>query len=111
MTALHKDNYENVFVQVRGEKRFVLLPPVAVAMVGERELEGATYVREGGELVVRMDREGDGGGGLGGEGSRVPFATWDPDDGMMGDGKYMGLLRPMRVTLKAGDMLYLPAMW
>lgn len=91
-------------MQIVGEKHFVLLPPIAVAMVGERELRGGRYVRNGSKgLGVRMDGEED-------EGGKVPFATWDPDgDGV--EGKYVGLVKPMRVTLEAGDMLYLPAMW
>ena len=34
-TALHKDNYENIYVQILGKKHFVLLPPVAYACVAE----------------------------------------------------------------------------
>lgn len=84
-----------------GEKHFVLIPPVGVAGVGERVLDVGTYVRgEGAELEVAME-----------EGERIPFATWDPDDPREGEKGYAGLLRPMRVTLNAGDMLYLPAMW
>jgi hypothetical protein len=44
VTALHKDNYENVYVQIIGEKHFCLLPPVAYACVAERELRPASYV-------------------------------------------------------------------
>lgn len=44
VTALHKDNYENVYVQIIGEKHFCLLPPVAYACVAERELCPASYV-------------------------------------------------------------------
>lgn len=103
VTALHKDNYENIFVQVAGEKHFVLIPPVGVAGVGEKFLDVGKYARrEDGELDVVME-----------EGEKVPFATWDPDDPRPGEegSKYSRLLKPMRVTLKAGDMLYLPAMW
>jgi jumonji domain-containing protein 7 len=45
VTALHKDNYENLYVQVIGEKHFTLLPPLAYACVGEKELAPASYVR------------------------------------------------------------------
>ncbi|KAJ4385944.1 hypothetical protein N0V85_007953, partial [Neurospora sp. IMI 360204] len=38
-TALHKDNYENIYVQIRGRKHFVLLPPHCLPCVNERELE------------------------------------------------------------------------
>lgn len=41
----------------------------------------------------------------------VPFATWDPDDPNVRATKYSHLCEPIRVELKAGDMMYLPAMW
>ncbi len=42
-TALHKDNYENIYCQIRGSKEFVLLPPVEMACVNEKSLPCATY--------------------------------------------------------------------
>jgi jumonji domain-containing protein 7 len=96
---LHKDNYENIYVQIIGQKHFVLLPPLACACVNEKELTPASYVRDGGELVVKRE-----------EGEKVPFAVWDPDG--KGEGtRYSELARPVRVTLGKGDMLYLPALW
>jgi jumonji domain-containing protein 7 len=106
VTALHKDNYENVYVQIIGQKYFVLLPPLAYACVAERELPAAAYVRdENGELRI----EGDDGG------EDVPFATWDPDvDAESKEWRgtrYSKYAEPVRVTLGEGDMLYLPALW
>ena len=43
VTALHKDNYENVFCQVIGSKHFVLLPPIEAPCVNEQILPCATY--------------------------------------------------------------------
>ncbi|KAI1076071.1 phospholipase A2 [Whalleya microplaca] len=104
-TALHRDNYENVYVQVAGRKHFVLLPALCQPCVHERELPPATYAREEGQdsgvLRLRRDEEGE----------NVPFATWDPDRPAERATKYSHLARPMRVTLNPGDMLYLPAMW
>lgn len=42
-TALHKDNYENIYCQVTGMKHFALLPPVEVACINERRLRAARY--------------------------------------------------------------------
>ncbi|KAI9698721.1 MAG: hypothetical protein M1836_003831 [Candelina mexicana] len=102
VTSLHKDNYENVYVQIVGRKHFVLLPPVEAVCVGEKELRAATYVRDGeGKLVVRDDEGGE----------MVPTATWDPDvPAVMAKG-FERMSRPLRVTLEEGDMLYLPALW
>ena len=106
VTALHRDNYENLYVCVRGRKHFSLLPPLCQPCVAERALPGATYARNGDgggapSLVLRRDEDRD----------AVPFATWDPDRPEVGATRYSRLARPIRVTLNPGDMLYLPAMW
>lgn len=43
-TTLHKDNYENVYCQIIGEKHFVLLPPIESPCVNEKIIPLATYV-------------------------------------------------------------------
>jgi len=43
VTALHRDNYENIYCQVIGNKHFVLLPPIEAPCVNERILPCATY--------------------------------------------------------------------
>ncbi|KAI1801385.1 Clavaminate synthase-like protein [Daldinia bambusicola] len=104
VTALHRDNYENVYVQVAGHKHFVLLPALCQPCVNEQDLEPASYVREtgdGGDLLRLQMEDGD----------KVPFAVWDPDNPTLRSTKYSHLARPLRVTLNPGDMLYLPAMW
>ncbi len=45
------------------------------------------------------------------EENEVPFAVWDPDCPWENATAYSGLVRPVRVTLGPGDMLYLPCMW
>jgi jumonji domain-containing protein 7 len=122
VTALHKDNYENVYVQAAGRKHFVLLPPVCHAAVGERLLRPAVYARTSEKPVVivaggeeQKEEKGDGGLELmleeDGAAEAVPFATWDPDRPAENATPYSALVQPMRVTLEPGDMLYLPCMW
>lgn len=110
VTALHKDNYENIYVQILGRKHFVLLPPVDAPCVGEREVLAGTYApkprsraAEGDEegLVIQIDEPP----------AYVPFATWDPDVPSVNTTPYSEFAQPMRVTLDEGDMLYLPALW
>ncbi|KAJ3569782.1 hypothetical protein NPX13_g5962 [Xylaria arbuscula] len=113
VTALHRDNYENVYVQIAGRKHFVLLSPLFQPCVNEQDLEPATYFRSKSEvgqesLVLRMDDTSEENGQ---EATRVPFATWDPDTPEVRATQYSHLAEPMRVTLDPGDMLYLPAMW
>jgi jumonji domain-containing protein 7 len=101
VTCLHRDPMENIYVQVMGQKHFVLLPPLCHPCVNEQPLAPATYQRceQGLELCPDPDAE------------PVPLATWDPDYPSSSTTKYSNLARPIRVTLNPGDMLYLPAMW
>ncbi|TQS32853.1 hypothetical protein Golomagni_06821 [Golovinomyces magnicellulatus] len=100
VTAVHKDNFENIYVQVRGRKHFTLLPPVCHPCMQEQQLAPATYVRQSGALVLCMDEQAE----------PVPFCTWDPD---LKDSTHLfsRLAKPQKVVLDPGDMLYLPAMW
>ena len=116
-TALHKDNYENVYVQVLGRKHFVLLPPVEAPCVNEKAVLAATYAYTGAhtdagvlkkdDLVVQIDEPEEGEQ----QGTYVPFATWDPDEPDAHATPYSQHSRPLRVSLEEGDMLYLPALW
>jgi jumonji domain-containing protein 7 len=109
VTALHKDNYENIYVQILGRKHFVLLPPVESACVNERGVLAATYqLRDGaGEEVKKQDLSIS----VDEPEEYVPFATWDPDQPDENATVYSQYSRPLRVTLDEGDMLYLPALW
>jgi peptidyl-lysine (3S)-dioxygenase / protease len=100
VTALHQDNYENIYCQIIGKKHFVLLPPLSCPCVGEQHLEPASYVRQNGLLSILEE-----------EGSTVRFPTWDPDRPNVRPTRYSHLAKPIRVTLEPGDILYLPALW
>lgn len=108
VTALHKDNYENIYVQVRGQKHFVLLPPIEMPCVNEQPLLSARYAPKGKQsvngppaLVVEAQVE---------KREPVPVALWDPDGSGERPSEYSHLSKPLRVTVNEGDMLYLPAM-
>lgn len=104
VTSLHKDNYENIYVQVRGQKHFTLLPPIAMPCVNESPLPFARYrpLRTGGEdLVVKTNINIE----------PTPVPLWDPDDPDVRTTVYSKYSKPLRVTLNESDMMYLPAMW
>ncbi|PHH64889.1 hypothetical protein CDD81_3746 [Ophiocordyceps australis] len=102
VTAIHKDNFENIYVQIRGRKHFTLFPPLCQPCMNEKMLPSATYIRHANSsLSLQLDDDAQ----------PVPFATWDPDEPEFHTTQWSSLARPMRVTLEPGDMLYLPAMW
>ena len=110
-TALHRDPYQNIYVQIVGAKRFVLVPPAEMACVNERMLPVAAWVADGplrddhgdGGMQWRLEREE--------AGDDIPCALWDPDVPEQNGNEFSRLCRPLRVELNAGDMLYLPVLW
>ena len=101
-TSLHKDPYENIYAQIKGQKHFVLLPPLASVCVNEKILKAATYtLDESGKLQILLDEPYQ----------MLPFPTWDPDKPNIHTTLFSRLAKPLRVTLNPGDMLYLPALW
>lgn len=108
---MHRDNYENIYVQVLGQKHFVLLPPVCQPCVNEQPLKQYNYARADGNFHL-VPETPDGDAQAQDEDDRkIPFAVWDPDVPSESKTAYSTLAKPMRVTLYPGDMLYLPAMW
>ncbi|KAL9131821.1 MAG: hypothetical protein Q9217_000348 [Psora testacea] len=100
ITALHRDNYENIYCQVVGQKHFVLLPPVEAACVNEQWLVPATYDQQ---MYLVEDEDEDA--------EKVPCAIWDPDSPEKQATIYSRFSEPMRVTLQEGDVMYLPTCW
>lgn len=109
-TALHKDNYENVYLQIRGQKHFVLLSPMEMPCVNEQPVRRGRYVPRPSSspepeaqlgLEVCVDDAA----------APIPAPTWDPDAPSQRTTPYSHLASPLRVTLEEGDLLYLPSMW
>ena len=109
-TSLHKDNYENIYVQVRGQKHFVIMPPVAAAAVNEQSISGTTYTSTNGDEEAELKVE-DLKHTLDEPELIVPVPTWDPDFPDVRSTPYSELVKPLRITLNEGDMMYLPAQW
>ena len=107
-TALHKDNYENIYVQIRGQKHFVLLPPVEMPCVNEQPLLQARYRPTEG---IGQNLQGDLNIEVVENNELLPVPTWDPDEPDTRATAYSHLSKPLRLTLNEGDMLYLPAMY
>ncbi|RPA71907.1 Clavaminate synthase-like protein [Ascobolus immersus RN42] len=107
-SAMHKDNYENLYCLIKGSKTFVLISPLEVGTLRERTLPSATYrPGEDGRLEVVLD--------VGEDGREEVVHCWptvDPESpGVWGETEEWKAGRRYEVTVTEGDVLYLPAMW
>ncbi|GBF99754.1 hypothetical protein Rsub_12529 [Raphidocelis subcapitata] len=109
-TTFHKDHYENIYAVVAGVKVFHLLPPCDAWRLGGASLPAATYAPcgAGGRLQPVVDTCK----------RRVTWSAVDPhpDDPAAAAARFPhfwdpSLPRPLVAELRAGDVLYLPAMW
>lgn len=119
-SALHKDHYENIFVQVRGSKEFILLPPVEAPCVNERAVLSATFSPASASAALSSASEADAESSsdalplcikIDEPEAYVPLPTWDPDNPKDNKTRYTPYARPLRVRVDQGDVLYLPALW
>lgn len=110
-SVLHKDHYENIFIQIAGAKDFVLLPPSEAPCVNERSVLSATYQPTNPGMRSADVRKEDISITIDKPEAYIPLPTWDPDSPEANTTAYSEYARPIRVTMNEGDMLYLPALW
>ncbi|XP_027084090.1 lysine-specific demethylase JMJ32 [Coffea arabica] len=110
VTSFHKDHYENLYAVITGEKRFLLLPPTDVHRMYIRDYPAAQYRysedTEDFELEIEDPVR------------YVPWCSVDPYPSFEGINRQMAEFplyyngpKPFEVTVKAGQVLYLPSMW
>ncbi|KAF8314761.1 Clavaminate synthase-like protein [Clavulina sp. PMI_390] len=103
-TSIHSDPYENIYTVIRGSKLFILLPPTEGFLLSEREYPRATYERLDGT---------EGAGAL----QLVPCVPEGPPvrtenkDNKDAERAFREHARPIYVTLREGETLYLPSGW
>ncbi|KAK9049256.1 hypothetical protein SSX86_031777 [Deinandra increscens subsp. villosa] len=109
-TSFHKDHYENLYAVVTGEKHFVLLPPTDVHRMYIREYPAAkyNYSQETEEFKLELENPL----------RTVPWCSVNPyplaenkEKEMSEFPLYYNGPKPFEVTVKAGEILYLPSMW
>lgn len=97
VTSCHQDWYENLYVVVGGEKHFTLLPPWEAALVPKTPLpSGRWHLKPGVELSAVTTQDWS----IEEASEEVPWITTDPP-----------AEKAIDVTVRPGDVLYLPAMW
>ncbi|KAI5812653.1 phospholipase A2 [Pyronema omphalodes] len=104
VSATHKDPYENLYVQITGSKRFVLISPFEGLCLQEETLPSANYVPgdTDGLFDILPDEP---------ENFVHFWPTVDPDSPKNVDRAWWDHCKPLHVELNPGDILYLPAMW
>lgn len=141
VSAMHKDHYENLFYVLSGEKVFGLCPPSDAPFLYEREAlsgrfevssgDGKSHDNEESEChqqrrnwSVVLDREDDDGGSVGMSSSTSEtqgYSTvhWIGADlfgrrsrrNSVDDFPLSKHAHPITVTVRAGELLYLPSLW
>ena len=95
-TTVHADLFDNLYVVVRGTKEFALLPPQEGAALERRPFRAGTYREQPearGGLALTLDEPP----------VHVHWSAVDLESATH--------LRPVRASVHAGDLLYLPALW
>ncbi|KAF3932518.1 hypothetical protein ABW20_dc0100885 [Dactylellina cionopaga] len=141
ISSLHKDPYQNLYGVMMGTKIFTLINPLGVAAAKEKRVRSATYTKAGDQFVVTPDpipstmsteigqgkQESEGGAEEPKDDGTITWPSVDlasyfslpatelssPLEEISDSDplKWLKLSTPIRVEVKAGEMLYLPAMW
>lgn len=122
VSSMHKDHYENLFYVLSGEKVFTLCPPADAPFLYQGDFDsGAFYQKRSGEWIVRQEYTDNNDENHSDEGPMPSRVKWiegdveplvtDGNDGIREDHPLLSFTHPIRVHVKAGEMLYLPALW
>jgi hypothetical protein len=121
VSSMHKDHYENLFYVLSGEKVFTVCPPADAPFLYERECPAGIFVsstKDGGsdwrvQQQTQQDSPDDGPSQ-----STPATVRWiaanvqhKNNDQHMLDYPLLAYTHPIAITVRAGEMLYLPALW
>ncbi|XP_014161867.2 bifunctional peptidase and (3S)-lysyl hydroxylase JMJD7 [Geospiza fortis] len=102
VTSLHKDHYENLYCVVSGEKYFLLHPPSDRPFIPYELYQPATYhLSEDGSFEIVDETTAE----------KVPWIPLDPLNPDLELYPEYAQAKPLKCTVKAGEMLYLPSLW
>ncbi|XP_051253973.1 bifunctional peptidase and (3S)-lysyl hydroxylase JMJD7 isoform X1 [Dicentrarchus labrax] len=135
VTSMHKDHYENLFCVISGEKNFILLPPTdrpfipygnpsnnpvssfsnpsnnPVSSFSNPSYNPVSSYGEYQPAVYRQQEDGEFEVVDQSDSEKVPWIPLDPLDPDLDLYPQYRRARPLRCSLKAGEMLYLPSLW
>ncbi|XP_028993885.1 bifunctional peptidase and (3S)-lysyl hydroxylase JMJD7 isoform X2 [Betta splendens] len=102
ITSLHKDHYENLYCVISGEKNFILLPPTDRPFIPYGVYQPAVYHQGYDSDFEAVDQSNT---------EKVPWIPLDPLKPDLEQYPEYRHARPVRCSVKAGEMLYLPSLW
>ena len=100
VTSMHKDNYENIFVVIKGEKHFTLIPPCFYPFLQPCYYKDSRWFVDKDEFIIKEDEENN----------IIPWVSINPDI----DEEIIDLgveIKKYHVIIESGDGLYLPQLW
>ncbi|KAL6264120.1 hypothetical protein P5V15_004198 [Pogonomyrmex californicus] len=112
ITSMHKDPYENIYCVVSGEKNFILHPPTDLPWIPYQNYPSAIYKECKPEKwiiepIVNKTSDSE----EIADSTSLPWICVDPlNPDYEKYPKYRNA-HSMKVTLRAGDILYLPSLW
>lgn len=102
ITSMHRDHYENLYCVVSGEKTFILHPPTDLPYIPYGTYRSAVYKEAfDGNFTLVEDENG----------TEVTWVAVDPLNPDLDRYPQYAWSQPLTVTVKAGQMLYLPSLW
>ncbi|KYM98552.1 JmjC domain-containing protein 7 [Cyphomyrmex costatus] len=108
ITSMHKDHYENIYCVMSGEKNFILHPPTDLPWIPYQNYPSAVYKEyKPGKWIIEPINETL-------DSRRITSTPWICIDPLNPDyEKYPEYrnIHNLKVTLRAGDILYLPSLW
>lgn len=102
VTSIHSDPYENIYTVVRGEKHFTVLPPTEAWCLQERWYPHAMYTRPSSTSPLVLTPSAP---------DSHPRVRWSSIHDPHIPGQLPPCAHPIHITVRAGEMLYLPAGW
>jgi peptidyl-lysine (3S)-dioxygenase / protease len=109
VTSTHRDPYENLYLVIKGRKKFVLYAPVEEICLHSRMVRTGRWIydeqkEQDKRFQVHVDEDG----------TKIPWVPIDPNDPPvdgLGEFPYHKYARPLGVTVNEGEILYLPSGW
>ncbi|CAM9220142.1 unnamed protein product, partial [Ectocarpus fasciculatus] len=111
-STLHKDYFENLYVVISGTKTFILYPPTDVVYFSETTFPTKRYRIKEGYTAGRIMQSDLSAIDADCAFASLPWIDFDPDDPQAeARSPASRLAHPIRCTVRAGEVLYIPAMW